>query len=315
MYGKHFSSMYEGSMVGAGAHVFAVWGYCIANADPDLHTVRLNAVVLSVILGEPKERINDAIKYLCAADEDSCCTDAEGRRLINTSGMEYLLVTHEHHRNIKNSVDRREYMRKYMREYRKANKDGDNREDVNICKLVNLRGFTSASVSVSESVFEGGSAEGGILVAGMSITEATAAVRACHPDFARAPEMAVTNALRDVVRDGELTEDGAKRINDMALHYAGASMRKPIGHLVNYLNHRDRKAMTGGSDLTEYKRTEAAVAEAMWDTLDLKPTKDELRRAIKALHDKYRDTPKSEAGKDPVEEGINRAMNNKRKRK
>lgn len=173
----------------------------------------------------------------------------------------------------------------------------------------------SVSLSVSESVFEGGSAEGGILVAGMSITEATAAVRACHPDFARVPEMAVTNALRDVVRDGELTEDGAKRINDMALHYAGASMRKPIGHLVNYLNHQDRKAMTGGSDLTEYKRTEGAVAEAMWDTLDLKPTKDELRRAIKALHDKYRDTPKSEAGKDPVAEGINRAMNNKRKRK
>ena len=30
MYGKHFASMYEGSLYGSGAVVFAVWGYVIA---------------------------------------------------------------------------------------------------------------------------------------------------------------------------------------------------------------------------------------------------------------------------------------------
>ena len=32
MWAKHFKSMYEGSMYGAGLAVFAVWGYTIANA-------------------------------------------------------------------------------------------------------------------------------------------------------------------------------------------------------------------------------------------------------------------------------------------
>jgi len=154
MYGKHFSSMYEGSMVGAGAHVFAVWGYCISNADQDTHAVRLNPVLLSVVLGEPVDRIKDAIKYLCADDPDSCCTDEDGRRLVNTSGMEYHVVTHEQYRDIKTSSDRREYNRKYMRGYRKRKKDKDLSDDVNTCKDVSLQNLTSVSVCDSVTDFE-----------------------------------------------------------------------------------------------------------------------------------------------------------------
>ena len=149
MYGKHFSSMYEGSMIGAGAHVFAVWGYCIANADPDLHTVRLNPKLLAIILGEDEGQIISAIEFLAQADPNSCCPDYDGARLLNTSGFEYLVVSHAQYRDIKNSSDRREYMRKYMREYR------GKKPDVNSCKDVNINKFTSVSVSVSESDIKG----------------------------------------------------------------------------------------------------------------------------------------------------------------
>ena len=162
MYGKHFTSMYEGSMVGAGAHVFAVWGYCISNADPELHTVRLNPSLLSVILGEPTERIESAIAYLASPDGDSCCTDENGRRLMNTSGMEYLVVTHEQYRDMKNTHDRREYMRKYMRKYRNANAKG---KSVNTGKYVKANKLTPASVSASDSACgkEGGCQGGEVL--------------------------------------------------------------------------------------------------------------------------------------------------------
>ena len=151
MYGKLFSSLYEGSMVGSGAHVFAVWGYCIANADPDEHTVRLNPALLSAVLGEPIERVKDAIEFLSSPDAESHCSDEEGKRLLNTAGMEYLLVTHEYYRDIKTSADHKEYMRKYMRDYRNKQKQSDLEKDVNSCKDVSLQTFTSVSVSASVS--------------------------------------------------------------------------------------------------------------------------------------------------------------------
>ena len=66
-----FGSMYEGSMVGAGACVFAVMGYIIAKQVPNRTVgsqVRLNPSLLSAILGEPKAEIEKAIKFLCAPD-------------------------------------------------------------------------------------------------------------------------------------------------------------------------------------------------------------------------------------------------------
>ena len=54
MYGKHFASMYEGSLYGSGAVVFAVWGYVIACQVPDREhgaVVTLNARKLADTLG------------------------------------------------------------------------------------------------------------------------------------------------------------------------------------------------------------------------------------------------------------------------
>jgi hypothetical protein len=197
MYGKHFSTMYEGSMVGAGSHVFAVWGYCIANADPDAHTVRLNPKLLSSIIGDTEERINEAISYLSSPDKDSQCTDEEGRRLLNTSGMEYLVVSHCHYREIKNGHDRREYMRKYMKKRREC-------KDVNsLQSLQSLQVFTPVSVCESVSEKEGmqGEIDPHAPVSESTLAEYQGAVSflKLHPAFKKIQPMAIENTLKGFV--------------------------------------------------------------------------------------------------------------------
>ena len=114
MYGKHFASMYTGSMVGAGSHVFAVMGYCIAHADPKTHTVEMNPIVLATIIGDSLERIEEAIHVLCSPDHKSRTPDEDGRRLVQEGPYLYRLVNHARYREMQRKDDRREYMRRLM---------------------------------------------------------------------------------------------------------------------------------------------------------------------------------------------------------
>ena len=118
MYGKVFASLYEGSMVGSGPVVFAVWGYCIAKADVD-GTVLLNPALLAPIIGTSRVEIEAAIQFLRSPDEHSKNPAHDGRRLLHQSGHQYFVVSHEAYRGIKNNEERREYMREYMRKRRK----------------------------------------------------------------------------------------------------------------------------------------------------------------------------------------------------
>jgi hypothetical protein len=166
MYGKAFATMYEGSMVGAGAHVFAVWGYCIAKADPDSHTVNLNPALLSPIIGETVERINAAIEYLCSPDEHSHNDDQGGRRITKASGYEYFLVSHEHYRNIRSNMELRQYFREEKRKQRKldvvqdmsktcprhSKTVQDSPRHPNVVQDIPRLSQTPASASASESV-------------------------------------------------------------------------------------------------------------------------------------------------------------------
>jgi hypothetical protein len=120
MYGKHFASMYEGSMVGAGAVVFAVWGYCISKGDPDTHTILLNPSLLGPILGEPVESITKAIDFLTSPDPNSKNPAHNGRRLLHESGYLYFMVSHEDYRNMKTMDDVREYERQRKQKYRES---------------------------------------------------------------------------------------------------------------------------------------------------------------------------------------------------
>ena len=148
MYGKSFSRMYQGSMVGAGSHVFAVWGYCISNADPESHTVDLNPVLLSAVIGDSIERITTAIDYLSKPDPNSHNTEQDGRRIVHTTGFEYFLVSHEIYRNLQSSEELREYFREQKRKQRELSKNFSDSPK------------TPASVSVSDKISLEGDCKG-----------------------------------------------------------------------------------------------------------------------------------------------------------
>lgn len=109
MYGKFFASAFTGSMYGAGADVFAVWGYVIANTVAA--QVELNPAMLAGVIGMSPERAQAAIDFLCAPDPNSRSKVAEGRRLIREGQFAYHVPNHETYRSVKNEDDRREYNR------------------------------------------------------------------------------------------------------------------------------------------------------------------------------------------------------------
>ena len=122
MYGKHFASMYTGSMYGAGVHVFAVWGYAIGNSDKD-GRVELNPVVLANTLGGCEvEDSEAALGYLTGPDPRSRSQESGGARLEQEGPFLYRLVNHADYVKIKKADDRREYLRIKQQEHRARKK-------------------------------------------------------------------------------------------------------------------------------------------------------------------------------------------------
>lgn len=125
MFGKHFASMYERSMVGAGAMVFAVMGYVIANTRPDRRQggqVTLNPKILSSVLGEAEDDVVRAIGYLCSPDPKSTSKEEEGRRLVKIGEFDYRVVNFERYRAIRNEEERREQNRLAQAKHREKQK-------------------------------------------------------------------------------------------------------------------------------------------------------------------------------------------------
>lgn len=122
MYGKHFESMYTGSMCGAGALAFAVWGYVISHQKPtngrDVFTVELNPKILATLIGESEEDITEQIKEFCAPDPKSRTEDEDGRKLIQESPYTYRVVNGPKYDRIRREDERREYNRERQRRIR-----------------------------------------------------------------------------------------------------------------------------------------------------------------------------------------------------
>ncbi len=116
MYGKHFASMYQGTMVGAGADAYAVMGYVIANTVKG--RVELNPKLLAFLIGASEERMAAAIAFLCKPDPGSRSKAQKGRRLIKEGEFQYLVVNHDKYRAMHNEDDRREYNKLKKRESR-----------------------------------------------------------------------------------------------------------------------------------------------------------------------------------------------------
>ena len=116
MYGKHFASMYVGSMVGAGFGPYAVMGYVIANQRPNFKagffSVDLNPKILAATFGELESVVQSAIDYLCAPDPQTTTPGEEGRRLVKIGTFAYRVVNGAHYDRIRSEEDRREQNRR-----------------------------------------------------------------------------------------------------------------------------------------------------------------------------------------------------------
>ena len=158
-YGQHYESMYCGSMVGAGALVFALMGYIIAKTKPRSHTIDLNPTILSVIFGEPVESVEKAIEKLCQPDPKSRSKREEGRRLIRRGEFEYFVVNHEFYRGLATKQRRRAYMATLMAN--KRDREASSRKTANKVLTTANELSASASASASASVQEKGCGERG----------------------------------------------------------------------------------------------------------------------------------------------------------
>lgn len=120
MYGKSFESKFEGSMVGAGFHVYAVWDYCITKNRGGV--VELNPKLLAFVLDGDKDgserKVADAIEFLTRPDPLSRSKASDGRRLVKEGQFQYRMVNWAEYEGIKSIADLREYNRRKQAEYR-----------------------------------------------------------------------------------------------------------------------------------------------------------------------------------------------------
>lgn len=117
MYGKCFASMYEGSMMGKGPEVFAVWPYVLANAS-DEGFVELNPFLVGVKIGMKTEEVKGVIEEFLSPDPQSRSKELEGRKLEKLGEFLYRIVNHGYYRAIRNAEDRKEQNRLAQARYR-----------------------------------------------------------------------------------------------------------------------------------------------------------------------------------------------------
>jgi hypothetical protein len=110
MYGKVFASMFEGSMLGAGPDVFAVWVFALSRADKK-GIVELNPSLVGAMIGAPPDRVRAAINYLEQPDPESRNPEHEGRRLIKEGQFQYLIVSHFKYQAITSGDELKAYNR------------------------------------------------------------------------------------------------------------------------------------------------------------------------------------------------------------
>ena len=109
MYGKHFESMYEGSLVGSTTDVFAIWGYVIAKTRNSY--ILLNPKLLAPIFSMTEEEVSRTIEKLCEPDPDTTTENDDGRRLVHDHGFVYYVSNWEYYKNLKDAEMKREYDR------------------------------------------------------------------------------------------------------------------------------------------------------------------------------------------------------------
>lgn len=163
-------------MIGAGSHVFAVWGYVIAKQRPDRKvgsTVELNAKLLAAVIGDSEERMTEAIEYLCDVDDESRTSENDGRRLVRLGQFTYQVVNGAKYRAIRNDDERRVQTREAVRRHR-AKKAGPGPGINGGVPLPGERAFVAAE--------QRGDYEGAAAIAAAGLPESKPGACALGPD-------------------------------------------------------------------------------------------------------------------------------------
>lgn len=106
MFGKCFSRAYEGTMHGAGEHVFSVWWYAVIHSDPEGH-VELYPTTLRDDIGMKIERVIEALEWLQRPDPESRNKEHGGRRLVKEGDFQYWMPSYRVYRAMRNAEDRK----------------------------------------------------------------------------------------------------------------------------------------------------------------------------------------------------------------
>lgn len=122
MYGKTFTTLWEGSMVGlADAQLVFIFLFCHCDLEG---FVEAHPSILSAKTGIPLDRVRAALDLLQAPDPNSRSKAEEGRRIIPLNADRiagWKVVNYEYYRSLRKADDRREYQRRYWHS-RKINK-------------------------------------------------------------------------------------------------------------------------------------------------------------------------------------------------
>jgi hypothetical protein len=114
MYGKLFSSMYDGTLTQDGMwQALVTFQQMIILADKD-GVVDIKARALAARTGLPIKIIETGIKLLMMPDDDSRSKLEEGRRIVNLSPDRtwgWQIVNYAFYANLRSTDERREYMR------------------------------------------------------------------------------------------------------------------------------------------------------------------------------------------------------------
>lgn len=141
MYGKHFESMYTGSMFGIGPVVFAVWGYVISHTKQDAF-VELNPDLLGAILGCESEQVAGALEQLSSPDPKSRSKAEGGRRLIKEGQYIYRVVNYLAYREMRNDEERRTYNREKQRQSRARRQNKSNGSSLTVNDMSTMSAHT-----------------------------------------------------------------------------------------------------------------------------------------------------------------------------
>lgn len=128
MYGKLFTSMYDGTLGTKGPwQALVTFQQLIILADRH-GTVDMTSEAIARQTTIPLEIIQVGLAALEQPDPESRTPDEEGRRIVRLSDSRtwgWRIVNHGHYRKIRSADERREYMKQYMRKRRAQVADPD----------------------------------------------------------------------------------------------------------------------------------------------------------------------------------------------